>query len=81
MRPKNRNTINPKKGKKTKIANTGHRSTDALSDHGISQDLMAIERHARLEAGWYDGNNSMFIHEQHRTQFLKEIILICEGKR
>jgi hypothetical protein len=81
MRSKTEIPSTPKKGKKTKIANTGHRSTDALSDHGISQDLMAIVRQARLEAGWYDGNNSMFIHEQNTTQFLKELIRICESER
>ena len=80
MRSKNRSTINFKKGKKTSITDTGHRSTDAISNYGISSELMAIVRHARLEAGWYDWNNSIFIHEHRTTQFLKELTRICESK-
>ena len=80
MRSKNRSTINFKKGKKTSITDTGHRSTDAISDYDISRDQMAIVRHARLEAGWYDWDNSMFIHEHRTTKFLKELTRICESK-
>ena len=80
MRSKNRSTINFKKDKKTSITDTGHRSADAISDYGILRDLKAIERHARLEAGWYDWDNSIFIHEHRTTQFLKELTRICESK-
>ena len=81
MRSKSRSTINFKKGKKTSITDIGHRSTDAISDYGISRDLVAIVRHARPEAGWYNWDNSMFIHEHRTTQFLKELTRICESKR
>ena len=81
MRSKNRSTINFKKCKKTSITDTGHRSTDAISDYGISRDLIAIVRHARLEAGWHDWDGPMLIHEHRTIQFLKELTRICESKR
>ena len=81
MRSKNRSTINFEKCKKTSITDAGHRSTDAISDYGISRDLIAIVRHARLEAGWHDWDSPMFIHEHRTIQFLKELTRICESKR